>query len=915
MVLDSKFERTHLELLRDTRPMYMRLADWMKRPANSFVMFTVGIVLLHLFHAVLYFADIIFLVYIIYFWWLWTRERTLPFKMPLGSPWPDKNNEGPGRSGKGEGILFVGNKSDTNEELWFTNSDARTHILYLGTTGAGKTEGLKSMATNAMAWASGFVYIDGKADTDLWSSLSSLVRRFGRDDDLLVLNYMTGNSDVKAPSNTMNPFSSGSASYLTQMLVSLMPDAEGDNAMWKERAVSLISSVMPALTWKRDHQDIPMSVSTIREYLNLPNVIKLSRDKHLPDKINEGIMGYLDTLPGYIDAAYGDDGQPKPPGPDVPQVDTTTPSQQHGYLSMQFTRALQSLGDEYGYIFDTQAADVDMVDVVLNRRILIVLIPALEKSSDETANLGKIVAATIKGMMGSALGATVEGESSTVIENKPTNSSTPFMTVFDEVGYYTAQGMAVMAAQARSLGFCLIFAAQDLPALQKRVKEEARSITANCNLKIFGKLEDPTDTKDFFEKTIGSAMVMEASGYQLSGGASTGSYFDTQQAGLQLRARATYDDLRDLKEGEALITFGTSVNEVKIFYSNPGHAKAMRVTRFLSLPPPDENLLKHADTITRVRDLMVHKTWTAKKADVALETPDEIAALAEYCTKAEEAGHTGVETGMIAIAGVYALSNQVDLTATGQGSGAAKGGAQGGGGKAPAAPAKAAPNAQQNTPPQPQKKEPPQSAQQKAAPQSQQPQTPPAQQQQPPADAKSADGTGVKTPPDNPLAGFSKNKEGGTPLPQQPSQQGDANQGGGNTAPPPQQPPPSTPPADNAQASQQTGNQAGDDANNNAAPPEAKSSVNWQELIDKGAEGGTPAAGDGQGGDSQAGDNTGGGAAPDAAQSSGSHLPDTPIDPEAANILKRAGRTMRDSLFRKGGGGPPDDDGDAQAAE
>ena len=43
----------------------------------------------------------------------------------------------------------------------------------------------------------------------------------------------------------------------------------------------------------------------------------------------------------------------------------------------------------------------------------------------------------------------VEGESASVIENKPTHSSTPFMTVFDEVGYYTAQGMAVMAAQAR----------------------------------------------------------------------------------------------------------------------------------------------------------------------------------------------------------------------------------------------------------------------------------------------------------------------------------------------------------------------------------------------------------------------------------------------------------------------------------
>ena len=37
--------------------------------------------------------------------------------------------------------------------------------------------------------------------------------------------------------------------------------------------------------------------------------------------------------------------------------------------------------------------------------------------------------------------------------------------------------------------------------MKKRVREEAQSITANCNVKIFGKLEDPTETKEFFEKT------------------------------------------------------------------------------------------------------------------------------------------------------------------------------------------------------------------------------------------------------------------------------------------------------------------------------------------------------------------------------------------------------------------------------
>lgn len=660
MVLDQrKYEGKHTDVLRDLRPAYVRFGTWLQKPAHSFSVYLMGAGALFFMEKAVLYTDLIVISYLLMFWWLATRDRALCFKLPMSSKWKDKNNEGPGRSGDAEGILYVGNNKDTDEQLWFTNSDVRTHILYLGTTGSGKTEGLKSMATNAMCWSSGFVYVDGKADTDLWSSLSSLARRFGRDDDLLILNYMTGNSDARAPSNTMNPFSSGSASYLTQMLVSLMPDAEGDNAMWKERAVSLISSLMPALTYKRDFQEIPMSIGLIREYLTLNNIIKLSRDDSLPPDIAASIQSYLDTLPGYIEAAYDDEGKEIPPGPNQPQYDTTTPNQQHGFLSMQFTRALQSLGDDYGYIFDTQAADVDMLDVVLNRRMLVVLIPALEKSGDETANLGKIVAATLKGMMGSTLGATVEGESATVIENKPTHAPTPFMTIFDEVGYYTAEGMAVMAAQARSLGFCLIYAAQDLAAMKKRVKEEANSITANCNLKLFGKLEDPTDTKDFFEKTVGEAIVYEASGFQLSGGSGSGSYHDTKQASMQIRARASYDGLKSFKEGQAIVVFGDQVVEGAIFYSNPGHAKAMRVARYLPLPTPDDKIIKHSGTITDVRDKLVHKTWTAMKADVAEDTPAEIEALMNGYKEGQKAGLDNIQSGMMSVVSVYALSNEI----------------------------------------------------------------------------------------------------------------------------------------------------------------------------------------------------------------------------------------------------------------
>jgi len=652
----KKYAMKRTDVLRDNRPTMVRVADGLRKPNNAAAIFIIAGASLWFSDWALALGDLIFVFMALYFWWLFKQDRTIAFKMPIASKWKDGNNMGPGKNGEAEGILYLGNTAD-GDEMWFSNSDIRTHFLYLGTTGAGKTEGLKSLVTNALSWGSGFVYVDGKADTDLWSSLSALCRRFGRDDDLLVLNYMTGNSDATSPSNTMNPFSSGSASYLTNMLVELMPDAEGDNAMWKERAVSLASAMMPILTYKRDKQDVPLSVKVIRDHLALGYVVKLQRDETVPEVLREGVKGYLDTLPGFVAAAFDDNGEIKPDG-----GDTTTASQQHGYLAMQFTRALQSLGDDYGYIFDTQAADVDMVDVVLNRRILVVLIPALEKSGDEIANLGKIVAATMKGMMGSALGSTVEGTSATVIENKPTHSSTPFMTVFDEVGYYTAAGMAVMAAQARSLGFSLVFSGQDLPALKKRVREEANSITANCNIKIFGKLEDPTETKEFFEKTIGDEIVAEVSSFKTTGGAMK-TYFDTKDAGIQHRGVIPYDEIRTFKEGEAAVCFGPGKFKSNIFYCNPGHAKAMRVTRFMALPPPDETLVKHSEAITALRDLMMHKTWTAKRADVDVETEPEIQEMIDGFRNAETVVSSTVESSIAAVAGVYGLSHPLEAVA------------------------------------------------------------------------------------------------------------------------------------------------------------------------------------------------------------------------------------------------------------
>ena len=628
MPIEEKYKVKGSNFFRDVRPWRVRLADWFNQSDNTLIVYAVLALTMFLstivpiaphFQAL---WDVNLVLGLLYLRWLKRQEFKLPFKMPKhAAPMPDPRNNSPGEAKKSNGILFLGNDRKKKDEVWLTDSDARTHILFLGTTGSGKTEGLKALATNSLCWASGFVFVDGKADTSTWGAFYALARRFGREDDVLVINYMTGNSDAGSTSNSMNPFASGSASYLVQMLVSLLAEGGGENAMWKERAISLVGALMPALTFRRDNRNQLLDIDVIRQHFNLDKIIAMSRDTTMPQRIAVGLKNYLDTLPGYVDEAFDDEGKEKPPSPDSPVYDLSTARQQHGYLSMQFTRSLQSLADDYSYIFKAQLADVDMIDVVLNRRILYVMIPALEKSADEAANLGKIVAAALKGMMGATLGATVEGSWELAIENKATNAASPYMTIFDEVGYYTASGMAVMAAQARSLGFSLVFAAQDLPAMEKRVKEEAKSIAGNCNLKIFGKLEDPTGTREFFERSVGKDSVMQVKSKKAQSNSLMNPFTDDSSLSIESKDRASYDALKEQREGQVTMLFSEHIVEAQMPYINPGKPRALRIQKLL--PVPGVTLLTETrdklgnDIAGRLND----QSWNAGSVGAPTELP------------------------------------------------------------------------------------------------------------------------------------------------------------------------------------------------------------------------------------------------------------------------------------------------------
>lgn len=651
--LDEQHEMAPQLLLRDTRTMGMRIVDFFKDPVNSaslLVAFAIAAFFLSMA------TEFITLTAVFIFFYAYTRESKLPFRMPQRSGALDYNDPLPGagklKPRKARGITFFGNRKQTDEELWFNNDDMRTHVLIFGSTGSGKTEALVSLSFNALIQGSGFLYVDGKGDNSLFAKVFSMCRFMGREDDLLLINFMTGARDIvgaqeKRLSNTMNPFCNGSSSMLSQLVVSLMDSGAGgsDGDMWKGRAIVFVEALMKVLVYMRDQGKILLDANTIRNYFELPRIEAIAMDKmfirdnqepvslaEVPAVILEPVTNYVINLPGYDRTKKGKQGS---------QV-----LEQHGFITMQLTKVFGSLSDTYGHIMRTNLAEVDLKDVVLNRRILVVLLPALEKSPDELSNLGKVIIASLKAMMAAGLGDSVEGTYKEVITRKPTNAATPYMCILDEYGYYAVKGFAVVPAQARSLGFSVIFAGQDLPAFQKASKEEAASIGANTNIKICMKLEDPVDTWEFFSKTAGEAYVTKVDSFQTNASSVLNNYMDSRSASSEKRARIDLQDLKDQREGEAHIFFKSKIIRARMFYANPLPVERMRINQFLKVEPPIGRVLLDMETrLDRFSQLMSDGDMSFPV--LAQDEAEEVHIIAEAMKENQEANP--IERGVTAL--------------------------------------------------------------------------------------------------------------------------------------------------------------------------------------------------------------------------------------------------------------------------
>ena len=508
---------------------------------------------------------------------LCVRNERLPFRMPLGLSGTDKGDPLPGRRGfaKPEGIFFLGNRLQDGKELWLKAKDILTHMLLFGTTGSGKTETLVSLSYNALATGSGLFYIDPKASPKLAVQIWQMARFLGRDDDFRVLNYGTsGKVKGKSPrrlSNTNNPFTFGSAEALTQLLVSLMPASDGANSIFADKAQALISGVMYALVDLRDKGFLKLSTSVIRDALALEKCVELALRPELDAESSASIKAALGTS-GWI---AGREMKDQPP----------SFAEQFGYAQSYFGKALSSLTDTYSHIYGAEDGEVDFADAIIQRRILVVLLPSLEKAPAELASLGKISLSAIRNACAVGLGAQIEGDVADVLEALPTDAIGigPYLCIVDEYAAIVTPGFEVVLTQGRGLGIAAIVASQDYAGILEADKKGAQQMVANTSIKSFMKMQDAEKTWELIRGQAGQGTVVRSSGFSVND--KSGSiYADTMNTTIEKEDRVDLRDLQEQIEGEAHFIFSGQVVRGDMFYANPSLKKAqLRVPQLIQL--------------------------------------------------------------------------------------------------------------------------------------------------------------------------------------------------------------------------------------------------------------------------------------------------------------------------------------------
>lgn len=500
-------------------------------------------------------------------------------------------------TGRAAGILYAGylRGKDAGRELWLSMDDLTRHVLMFGTTGAGKTETLLGWVFNALCWGKGVIFSDHKAQNDVAIAMMSMARRFGREDDLRVMNFITGgtsraqqlldNVKGRPETNTTSVFGLAQETYIVNLMDSMLPKTGSSGGEWQEKAKAMNQALIFALVYKCRREGTTLSQRTIQQHLPLRKIAGLyiqAVEEQWHEEIRHVLQNYLDTLSGF----------------DIDKV--ATPSEwdpeanrQHGYLMQQFTRMLSLFNDTYGHVFARDAGDIDLRDVVHNDRILIVLVPALELSSSESSTLGRLYQSQLAMILSQDLGEKLEGRAKDNMKVRKFKDRFPLLWIIDEVGAGYSEKLGELATQIRSLGYCLLLAGQEVQRLKTAAGDAVWTLIANMGVRITGKIMDPKDTLEILQLMAGTEYRAHM-GSMVQQAGILGGWNDDNRLQVSEKKKVDVDEVQALQEGENVTLFSGKVIRGSSLYIKDADKfaqDAVRINRFVEVSPPSEQQL------------------------------------------------------------------------------------------------------------------------------------------------------------------------------------------------------------------------------------------------------------------------------------------------------------------------------------
>jgi len=522
----------------------------------------------------------------------------------------------------GKGTLIFG-REYLRRRLLVSNPDMETrHTLILGSTGSGKTVLILTLLYQALLQPGGTsaVVVDGKADISLFWTIFAILKRLDRLHDFLVLNFLTpmdcldtrNMHDDDRISNNMNILNSGTPDQMKTITMGLGRQSEGgDASFWEGRSSTMMGASYQYLAYERDVEGLDINIEVVRDFLVVKNMIKVASRKDVHIKYRRPLQQYLKTLPGISEQVFSLTEQ------EIDKLELYSKAdEQHTYNVMMVSETMSDLSDTMGHIFVTKLSEVNMTDVCLGGRVLLVLLPSIAKNQDSVAALGRLLLQGLRPILMRAAGYQLQGNRITTLENRPSSASYPVRLFLDEYGMYGVKGFYVIVSLVRSYGFHVLFGAQTAGMFERACgRQEYEALIGNLNNKFILKNEDHGESLNLAMGRTGKVYAAKQDRIKTS---ANGATYENESR-IEERDMLSARMLASAEPGEGIYVFGGEVYPFRVMHLNFPKVDTAKLNFFSQVLDPTYEEVEDVK-----RQCLLHSTEYVVQANQFVETEMEL---------------------------------------------------------------------------------------------------------------------------------------------------------------------------------------------------------------------------------------------------------------------------------------------------